>query len=150
MSSRWPKSGWSTPSCRCIAADVSPTLWPFSTAPSAVHEVTCASWIAYASVADRSGRAAVSGATGRRLAYAPSSVSAALAIDSSSMGSLHRFAGIASCDEGGFAQPAVPSDGTAFGGWPGCPALRQQCAAMTSAVCRSRETADGGRVSPVA
>ena len=46
VSVRRPKSGWLTPSCRCIAAEVSPTLCPLTTAPPAVHALTWASWIA--------------------------------------------------------------------------------------------------------
>jgi hypothetical protein len=43
LSSSTPKSGWVTPNCFCIAAEVRPTLWPFTTAPAAVQAVTCAS-----------------------------------------------------------------------------------------------------------
>ena len=47
--SRCPKSGSYTPIWSCIAADVSPTLYPMTDAPSAIRRRICSSWIAYAS-----------------------------------------------------------------------------------------------------
>ena len=76
LSSRWPKSGWPTPSCRCIAAEVSPTLWPLIRAPAPSHRRTWSSWISYASSIVRSSYFSVSGSTGWRLVYAPSNIPA--------------------------------------------------------------------------
>src|SRR5271170_3220753 len=59
-----------------MAGEVRPTLCPLIRAPSAVHRATCSSWMSYASPTVRPAYCSVSGSTGLRLAYAPSSTSA--------------------------------------------------------------------------
>ncbi len=86
VSSRTPKSGWSTPIWRCIAAEVSPTLWPLIRAPAAVQASLCASCTAYASATDMSGWSLVSGEMGVRVAYASSSAAAAFSTEPGSIG----------------------------------------------------------------